>query len=282
MNIKLPSKLIILALSVFLFANNSNVLSQNLSFEELLNLQKEKKKKILIFFKEKNWMQDATSNNKWIYKKDIAKDNIDAIFTLQTENCDQNIINYIMSDSSTYNSLKDSFAKVSEQKNKIQSAGRYLEDYIYKDLYVRFFKTREINKIDFYSVWFFSVTDSKYLNKLKKFCSNLLNKNAKENPIETEAEFPGGEKERMKFITLNLEYPFSAKEKGLEGTVYIGFFVEKDGSLTNIKILKGLDAGFNEEVLRLVKLMPKWKPATVEGKPKRVMCNMPISFKLND
>jgi TonB family protein len=187
-----------------------------------------------------------------------------------------------MSDSSTYNSLKDSFAKVSEQKNKIQSAGRYLEDYIYKDLYVRFFKTRETNKLDFYAIWIFTMTDGWYYKKLDKFCLPILNEGTIAKSTETRAEFPGGEKEKMKFITFNMEYPLAASQKGIEGSVFVRFNVEIDGSLTDIEIVKGLEGGFNEEVIRLLKLMPKWKPATRDGKPFRSVYNMPMTFRIND
>jgi len=69
-------------------------------------------------------------------------------------------------------------------------------------------------------------------------------------------------------------------DKGIQGTVYVSFVVEKDGSISNVKALKGVGGGCNEEAVRVVKEMPKWKPGTDKGKPVRVQFNMPIQFKL--
>lgn len=267
---------------LFLFFLYSNfTFSQNLSLEELLNLQKGKKKNIVTFFKEKAWVQDAKNDKKWIFKNPLFADRTEAIFTLQDENCEQNIVNYIMSDSLIFNTLKKYFSKEYEKEKNIFFKDSYIEDYIYKNLYLRFFEKNDPNQLHFYAIWIFAITDNWYLKKIDKFCFPKINDNSSENSIETNAEFTGGEKEKMKFITRNMEYPFSAMEQGIQGTVYVGFTVEVDGSIANIKILKGLDGGFNEEVLRLIKLMPKWKPATRDGKPIKVMYNMPMVFKLN-
>jgi len=284
MNKKLKqSKTIFLFALLFLFfLIINNVLSQNLSFDELVNLQKEKKKNINKLLTAKAWMQDTKTDKKWIFSNRLSPDIVEAIFVLQDENCDQNIINYIMGDSSTYNELKDSFSKVSEQKNIIYSAGRNIEDYVYKDLYIRFFKTREVNKIDFYAVWIFSMTDGWYFKKLDKFCMPIINNNTTGKSTTTNAEFPGGKKEKQKFIERNMEYPNAAIEMGIQGSVLVSFNVETDGSLTNIEIVKGLEGGFNEEVIRLIKLMPKWKPAFKDGKPVKVKFTMPMTFSQNE
>jgi len=94
-------------------------------------------------------------------------------------------------------------------------------------------------------------------------------------------EYIGGEEARIKFLTENLVYPKEAREKGIEGRVTVGFVVEKDGSLTNFAILRGVDRLLDEEVLRVVKLMPKWISGEQRGKPVRVQYNMPITFTLN-
>lgn len=99
--------------------------------------------------------------------------------------------------------------------------------------------------------------------------------------VEQNPEFPGGEEARMKFVRENIKYPKIAAEKGIQGNVFVGFIVEKDGSITNIKIVRGKDPSLDEEALRVTKLMPKWKPAMQRGKPVRCILTMPITFKLD-
>jgi TonB family protein len=98
--------------------------------------------------------------------------------------------------------------------------------------------------------------------------------------VEELPEFPGGSEARLKFLQENLNYPQQAKEKGIQGTVYVKFVVEKDGSISDAKIIRGIGAGCDEEVLRVVKLMPKWKPGKQRGKAVRVYFNMPVKFTL--
>lgn len=93
-------------------------------------------------------------------------------------------------------------------------------------------------------------------------------------------QFPRGDKARIKFIRKNLNYPQSAIEKGIEGTVRVSFIVEADGSLSDIKIIRGLYPECDAEALRLVSLFPKWIPGKQNGKAVRMMFNMPIKFSL--
>ena len=79
----------------------------------------------------------------------------------------------------------------------------------------------------------------------------------------------------------NIKYPESALKQGIQGTVYVSFIVEKDGSVSNVNILKGIGGECDEEALRVVKEMPRWTPGLYKGKPARVLFNMPIYFKLN-
>lgn len=100
--------------------------------------------------------------------------------------------------------------------------------------------------------------------------------------IEDEPNFPGGDSARIAFIKNNLRYPDTAKMYYVEGTVYTSFIVEKDGSLSGFRILRGIGWGCDEEAIRVLKLMPKWTPATRRGKPTRVQMNMPIRFEIED
>ncbi|MCF8303384.1 MAG: energy transducer TonB [Bacteroidales bacterium] len=99
-------------------------------------------------------------------------------------------------------------------------------------------------------------------------------------PYQEPPSFPGGEMERIKFLQKHLNYPAEAREIGLEGTVYIYFVVEIDGSLTNIKVMRSIGGGCDEEALRVVKKMPKWNPGTQRGRPVRVRYRLPIRFTL--
>ena len=95
-------------------------------------------------------------------------------------------------------------------------------------------------------------------------------------------EFPGGEQALMKFVSSNVHYPEEAKDKGIEGRVFVSFVVEKDGSVTEVEVRKGIGKLCDEEAARVVKAMPKWKPGMQDGKPVRVHYNLPFFFKLTE
>ena len=94
------------------------------------------------------------------------------------------------------------------------------------------------------------------------------------------AEYPGGESEKMKFMVSELKYPVLAKEYAIQGIVVVRFVVEKDGSLTNIQIVKDIGGGCGKEVVRIIERMPKWKPAKKNGMPVRSWQTFPFRFKL--
>lgn len=98
--------------------------------------------------------------------------------------------------------------------------------------------------------------------------------------VEESASFPGGMQELYKYVGSNLVYPQQARETGTQGKVFITFVVEKDGSLTDVKVLRDIGSGCGEEAVRVVKSMPKWKPAKQRGKAVRMQFNLPISFTL--
>lgn len=99
--------------------------------------------------------------------------------------------------------------------------------------------------------------------------------------VEEMPEYPGGMEAMYKFLSENIHYPAKAKEEGIEGRVYVNFVVEADGRLTNIKVLHGIGGGCDEEAVRVVEAMPKWKPGRNQGKAVRVHFNLPIVFKLS-
>ena len=98
--------------------------------------------------------------------------------------------------------------------------------------------------------------------------------------VETDPEFPGGKKAMLKFLADNIVYPQQAKDNKIEGKVFVTFVVEKDGTISNIKILRDIGGGCGAEVVRVVKLMPKWKPGMQRGNPVRVQYNLPVQFTL--
>lgn len=94
-------------------------------------------------------------------------------------------------------------------------------------------------------------------------------------------EFPGGTNAMFDFIRKNVKYPESAKEKGIEGRVYVNFVIDKDGSISDIKVLRGLCKEIDEEAVRVVKAMPKWNPGMQDGEPVRVQYTLPFYFKIS-
>jgi protein TonB len=98
--------------------------------------------------------------------------------------------------------------------------------------------------------------------------------------VEEQAEFPGGLDSMYAYIVKNLKYPELAKEKGIEGRVFVSFIIEKDGSISNVKLLRGIGGGCEEASVEMVKNMPKWKPAKQRGKPVRCQFTLPIKFEL--
>ncbi len=100
--------------------------------------------------------------------------------------------------------------------------------------------------------------------------------------VEEMPQFPGGEKAMMEYVAKNVKYPQEAKDKEIQGRVFVGFIVEKDGSVNEVKVLRSIGGGCDEEAVRVVKAMPKWKPGKQKGEPVRVSYMLPINFKLND
>ena len=94
-------------------------------------------------------------------------------------------------------------------------------------------------------------------------------------------EFPGGQKAMRKYLMTAITYPEKAKKAKIEGKVYVSFVVEKDGSISNVELLRGFDKECDEAAMKAVKEMPKWKPGLKQDQPVRIRFNMPVLFKLN-
>ncbi len=98
--------------------------------------------------------------------------------------------------------------------------------------------------------------------------------------VEESPSFPGGDEARIRFLTENIKYPQIARESSISGTVYVTFVVEKNGNVTDVRVLRGIGGGCDEEAVRVIKAMPNWSPGKQRGKPVRVQFNMPIKFTL--
>ncbi len=98
--------------------------------------------------------------------------------------------------------------------------------------------------------------------------------------VEQMPSFPGGPAALMQFLSSNIKYPVVAEENGVQGRVVCTFVVEKDGSITDVKVVKSVDPSLDKEAMRVVKSMPKWIPGKQNGSAVRVKYTVPVTFRL--
>ena len=99
--------------------------------------------------------------------------------------------------------------------------------------------------------------------------------------VEEMPDFPdGGLQGLLKFLAKNIKYPVIAQENGIQGRVVCAFVVNKDGSIVDIEVLRGVDPSLDKEAVRVLGTMPKWKPGKQRGKPVRVKYTVPVMFRL--
>ena len=103
-----------------------------------------------------------------------------------------------------------------------------------------------------------------------------------ESYLEDMPEFPGGMKALMTFLAENIKYPAEAITQHIQGRVMVSFIVEKDGQISTIKVVRSVHPSLDQEAVRVVKLMPKWRPGMKDGKAVRARFNMPVTFKYQD
>ncbi|MBQ1909719.1 MAG: energy transducer TonB [Bacteroidaceae bacterium] len=99
--------------------------------------------------------------------------------------------------------------------------------------------------------------------------------------VEENAQFPGGDEACFKWLSEHIKYPSICQEQGVQGRVIVSFVVNKDGSIVDVKTLRSPDSNLSKEAERVVKLMPKWKPARQGNKTVRSRFNLPVLFRLN-
>src|SRR5687767_3398867 len=100
--------------------------------------------------------------------------------------------------------------------------------------------------------------------------------------VEIQAQFPGGQEEMRNFIMKNLRYPPQAVENRITGKVYVSFVVDVEGHISDIKLVRDIGGGCGQEALRVVKMMPDWKPGRQNGRPVKSRYSMPIVFDLGE
>ena len=98
--------------------------------------------------------------------------------------------------------------------------------------------------------------------------------------VEQKPEFNGGEAAMYKWLSENIVYPSAASEQGVQGRVVVEFVVGKDGSITNVRVLRPRHPALDKEAVRVVKAMPKWIPGRNNGQPVKVTYTLPVTFKL--
>lgn len=154
---------------------------------------------------------------------------------------------------------------------------------------MRYMKFLQLYVFIFISCGMIAQTESKtskesvYMTCLE--CDSLYNRICPENRIvfgdpEHSAEFPGGHKELLKFVKNTLQYPEECKEKAIQGRVIIKFIIDEFGEIVCLYVHKSLHPALDKEALRIVKLMPDWKPALNDRVPCKTCFTLPIHFKL--
>lgn len=106
-------------------------------------------------------------------------------------------------------------------------------------------------------------------------------KGDKHRIVDKVAEFPGGIEEMSKFIAQNIKYPDEARKKGLGGVVLVEFTITKEGDVTDIKTVVGIDPILDEEAIRVIRIMPKWTPAELNKEKVNMIYQIPSRFKLD-
>jgi TonB family protein len=98
--------------------------------------------------------------------------------------------------------------------------------------------------------------------------------------VEQMPSFPGGDNARVDYLQETLNYPTLALKRGIEGRVFVTFIIEKNGSISHVRVLRGIGGGCDEEAVRVIQNMPRWVPGKQNGKPVRVRFNMPFKFTI--
>ena len=107
-----------------------------------------------------------------------------------------------------------------------------------------------------------------------------VSKKAPKASSEVMPEYPGGSAKMIEFLAKNIKYPESGKKDNVTGVVYTSFVIDEKGKVTDVKVDKGINSDFDNEAMRVIKMMPDWTPGKTDGKINKIKLTVPISFKL--
>ena len=142
-------------------------------------------------------------------------------------------------------------------------------------------KYKRIGFICILVVLFMGIVEPVSAQKQKTKNTEIKHEDESFTPEKVLPEFPGGIDSLMKFISENIVYPEIAREHGLKGRVLVKFVVKPDGTVSDIEVIESVHFILDEEAIRVVKLMPKWKPGKLYGKTVPVTFQLPIMFTLD-
>lgn len=131
-------------------------------------------------------------------------------------------------------------------------------------------------------VFIASITSAQTIDSLAQDTLTLQEDTKIYYAVEQQAEFPGGLSAYIKFLKENLIYPKDAHKMGAEGKIFVKFIVKKDGSISEPEIIKGISMSLNAEAIRLVTIMPKWKPGRHNGMAVNSQFVLPIYFRIDN
>jgi TonB family protein len=207
------------------------------------------------------------------------------IYLKETDRVEEYLLKSIYYDSLNYNAIYKLgnlyYERFISQFNKVETdnieykyafkSQEYLEKYVYTIYDEMVFQN--LDRI-------YTITNQDTINLYNLKAPYLYPSKKDQKPdIDEMPIFPGGEDELYKFLSNNIRYPESARLREIRGKVFVSFVVDKDGSIKNIKIHKGLKGGCNQEVVRVIRMMPKWKPGlSIKGEPIDLQFRIPINF----
>lgn len=110
---------------------------------------------------------------------------------------------------------------------------------------------------------------------------NETGKEIKYTPMEVQPEFPGGEDKMMSWLAKNMRYPSGAQKAGAQGLIVVSYLIDTSGQISNIEVLRSIHPDLDAEAIRIVKLLPKFKPGTIEGKPTAMSYILPLRFAIH-
>lgn len=169
------------------------------------------------------------------------------------------------------NGIRDGYRKEWYETGQLKLAANYINDLIEGRL-ISFWENGQLKRDDLYAngklikgnVWFHTGKELPYYD------------------FFTLPEFPGGIDALVRYLSTSIIYPKEASRNGESGKVIVSFIVEKDGSISSIKVAKNVSKSLDEEAVRVISKMPKWKPGMEDGEYVRVKFNLPVSFKIKD